>query len=780
MFRSYLLTAILIVLTSVVSFCQKATDHVPLKSSLSKLRTVPEDTNKVRLLLNIGNELISILPNSTDSMLAFYEKTGASGATLQGDTGIVQRIKDALPYFAQGTALSNKLQYDSGIIRGMIGTARVWVALSQLKQGAKLSDSVEFRQIKRHFELIMAYVKRKKDDQKTADFYFRLARLFPIIGSAHNNLIKVHHDSAAVYYHRAKNAMMESQALYWTGFYEYGQERAIALFRKSIEVAKAVGKEPPVDAYAKLGVLHSNKKDHKSALEYLHTAYRISAKDSTSSDAMAAADFGVTCLYLDMAYSDLDDDELSLKYSRTAMRVFERIPQTHPGELVSAVGNTVTQLLVLKRPREALDLLLRIQKDHPSLKSSHNHYVMLINFMNVYTRMKNIVLANKYCDSVIAVTDHYDESRRYGYYRIALFYINTKQYDKAKKYALLLKSVIESNDDRVFISQCYYMLHKIDSAQGNFKSALSYFTLHKQINDSSLNETSVREIERLNVEFDTKNKEQQLALISKDAELTHQQLSEAQIRTNITIAGLAVAIVVLILIFYLYRLKTKTGDALQQQRDEINRKNLALERAVQEKEWLLQEVHHRVKNNLHMISNLLSMQAYDLRDDRAKIAITDSHNRVQAMSIVHQKLSSDDRISRVHFSSYLSDLVDQLKSSYDTRRVHFHIAAEPLVLDAGKAISLGLIVNEAVTNSIKYAFPLNRAGTVSISLHAVEENLWKLAIRDDGVGIPVDKPFPPKSIGLTLIEGIARELDGEATVDSSDGFLVEVVFPLGR
>lgn len=755
MFRRHLLTVFFVGLVCTAGFGQKAAPAPPLKSLLATLRSVPNDTNKVLLLADVGDRLISRLPDSKDS---------------------------ALSYFEQGLALGKKLQYDSGIVRNMLGVAKVWVGLSQLKRTAEVSDSAEYQQLKHHFNAAISYVKQQKRNQKTATFYCIVANLLPPVLPRYHDLLAALYDSASVYSHKAHNVALEATALFWVGFYyeqRYGDREGNKLFRKSISVAEAAGQKGPSQSYARLGNNLMHEGDYKGGLPLLLTAFNIVAKDSASYDPEKASDFGVLCIFLGLSYDRLKNEELALKYQLTAVRTLERIKKTHGSELLSATGNVTAHLLDLNRPQEALDFLLRIYRKHPSLKSVANHYVGFVSFMRIYTNLKNFQLAQKYCDTLLMIADKKPFLKRsYIYTHATNFLIRSKQYDRAKKYGLMLKEIQETEKQNDFLSKTYYLLYQVDSAQGNFKSALSYYIQHKQLNDSSLNETSIKEIERLNIEFDTKNKEQQLALVSKNAEITRQHLHEARIRTNITVAGLVIAVIVLVLIFYLYRIKKKTGDELQRQRDEINHKNLALERAMQEKEWLLKEVHHRMKNNLHMISNLLSMQAYDLQDDIARTAIKDSHNRVQAMSMVHQKLSSDSRVSLVHFPSYLADLIDQLKESYDTRRVHFQVSVAPIIVDAGKAISLGLIINEAVTNSIKYAFPRERTGTVLISLHNTTEDLWKLVIQDDGVGIPPDEPLPPKSIGMTLIEGISQELDGAATIDSTNGFLIEIIFPL--
>lgn len=746
---------LILLLTCIEVFCQRTPPSPPFRSLVTKLRSIPNDTNKVLLLADIGDRLVTRLPDSKDSALAYFE---------------------------QGIALGKKLQYDSGIVRGMLGIATVWAGLSKLKRTAAVSDSAEYQQLRRHLDAVVAYVKQQKQNDQTAALYCTAARLLPPVLPNYYKLLASLYDSAAVYYHKADNVPMESMCIFWMGFYYeqlYGDREGNKLFRKSISIAEAAGQKAPSHSYGRLGNNLMHEGDYKGGLPLLLTAYHIVAKDSVSLDPEKSSEFGVLCIFLGLTYDRLKNVGSALKYQLAAMRTFERMTDTHASELLSATGNATANLLELNRPQEALNLLLRIYQKHPSLRSVSNRHVGLVSFMKIYTKLKNFELAQKYCDTLLMIAEKKPFLKRaYIYTHATNFLIRSKQYAKAKKYGLWLKEIEETENQNDFLAGTYLLLHRIDSAQGDFKSALSYYTKYKILSDSALNETSVKEIERLNVEFDTKNKEQQLALVSKDAEITRQQLHEARVRTNITVASLIAAVIVLVLIFYLYRIKKKTSDELRRQRDEITRQNLALEKAVQEKEWLLREVHHRVKNNLHMISGLLNMQAYELTDDIARTAIKNSQHRVEAMSMVHQKLSSDNRVARVHFSSYIADLVDHLKTSYDTSRIFFSVSVASVIVDAGKAISLGLIVNEAITNCIKYAFPRDRMGTVSISLQHVTEGRWRLIVQDDGVGILPDSWPLRKSIGLSLIEGIALELDGALEIDSSNGFRIDITFPL--
>jgi two-component sensor histidine kinase len=193
-----------------------------------------------------------------------------------------------------------------------------------------------------------------------------------------------------------------------------------------------------------------------------------------------------------------------------------------------------------------------------------------------------------------------------------------------------------------------------------------------------------------------------------------------------------------------------------------------------EKERLLREIHHRVKNNLQIVMSLLNSQADSLQDQAALLAIQESQHRVQAMALIHQKLYQSEQVARVEIASYINDLVVYLRDAYQLHgSVRFNLSVQPLELD----VTLGLIINEAVTNALKYAFPGHRAGTVTLSLKPGAGTTYELGIADDGVGLPANyDPARSRSLGMTLLHGFSGQLGGELTIASPPGLRIGLLF----
>ena len=209
--------------------------------------------------------------------------------------------------------------------------------------------------------------------------------------------------------------------------------------------------------------------------------------------------------------------------------------------------------------------------------------------------------------------------------------------------------------------------------------------------------------------------------------------------------------------------------------------------SLQEKETLLKEIHHRVKNNLQIISSLLRLQSRQIRDQQTLELFKESQNRVQAMALIHEKLYQSSNLAQIDFQEYIASLVGNLSRSYETccHDVTFKINVEPVSLAIDTAIPCGLIINELVTNSLKYAFPENQAGEICISLQFGEAPLnspldkenFILTIRDNGIGLPQDFDFRnTSSLGLQLMCRLAKQIGGSLQHNRSQGTEFKIVF----
>jgi two-component sensor histidine kinase len=206
-----------------------------------------------------------------------------------------------------------------------------------------------------------------------------------------------------------------------------------------------------------------------------------------------------------------------------------------------------------------------------------------------------------------------------------------------------------------------------------------------------------------------------------------------------------------------------------------------LQKSVREKEVLLREIHHRVKNNMQIVDGLLYLQAQAIRDQMDPVAIdafTKSRSRIKSMAAIHDRLYRSSDLSSIDCSEYLHTLVPELLRFYDiSDRVNTRIESDPLRLAIDQAIPCGLIVNELLTNSLKHGFPDGRTGTVCIRIKEFADGRRILSVVDNGAGIPEGKGLDsPGSLGLRLVRDLARQLDGQLVLESNGGTHVHVYF----
>jgi PAS domain S-box-containing protein len=200
--------------------------------------------------------------------------------------------------------------------------------------------------------------------------------------------------------------------------------------------------------------------------------------------------------------------------------------------------------------------------------------------------------------------------------------------------------------------------------------------------------------------------------------------------------------------------------------------------SLREKEVLLKEIHHRVKNNLQVISSLLYLQSKNVKDQETFEMLQESQSRVRSMALVHESLYQSQDLARIDFAEYVRNLANYLLRSYgvDTDLIKLKINVEDVSLGVDMAIPCGLILNELVSNSLKHAFPDSRRGEIRIELRS-DDDQFALMAGDDGIGLPEDLDFRnPESLGLQLVNMLVDQLEGTIELDRSGGTAFEIVF----
>jgi two-component sensor histidine kinase len=212
----------------------------------------------------------------------------------------------------------------------------------------------------------------------------------------------------------------------------------------------------------------------------------------------------------------------------------------------------------------------------------------------------------------------------------------------------------------------------------------------------------------------------------------------------------------------------------------LKEQSAALAATLHERDVLLQEIHHRVKNNLQIIISLINMQMRKLAEPQSREVLNECKTRVDAIALIHEKLYQSTDFSSVPFASYARGLITTISQatglSFD--RVAVELAIDELALPVAQAIPCGLIINELVTNAIKHAFPGERTGTIRVALARADARTLRLDITDDGIGMPeFIANAERESIGLHLVVSLADQLNGKLQVVTERGVAVTLEFP---
>jgi two-component sensor histidine kinase len=499
-------------------------------------------------------------------------------------------------------------------------------------------------------------------------------------------------------------------------------------------------------------------------------------------------------LCLGMIYRSTGAKAASLKYLNQAYDFFGTrkygaglLTARHLSEVLAETG----------KPKQALRFLSNFVKTHELTQSWTQIYAS--SFGLIYTALGNYGEAEREYKRMLslnkAVEDEVSKNidgntgtltGSAGLFTIGKFYIERKRYQDAKYY--LTKSLYHPQyiDAREQSNTRYY-LFQADSAMQNYLPAIQNYQRFVRANDSINSLARNNQIAELSVRFETEQKENDIRQLRSKEKLQDAAIERANTGRKVILAGAAGLFLLLLTSALAYRNKQKSNRELTRQREEINHKNGELQgllaekdNFLKEKDWLLKEVHHRVKNNLQIVMSLLSTQSVFLENNDALQAIQESQNREQSIALIHQKLYSSDNLASISMPDYVSDLIFHLAEGLDTpgKRISFIQDIDLIKVDLSQAVPLGLILNEAITNAIKYAFSAE-GGTITISFKNMESNMVELAVADNGNGLPADFDVrSAKSLGMEMMKGLSKQLKGTFEIMNTSGTRIHIVFQL--
>jgi two-component sensor histidine kinase len=220
-----------------------------------------------------------------------------------------------------------------------------------------------------------------------------------------------------------------------------------------------------------------------------------------------------------------------------------------------------------------------------------------------------------------------------------------------------------------------------------------------------------------------------------------------------------------------------SNNEIMAQRGLLNEKHHEIEELLAERDWLLREIHHRVRNNLQIIMGLLNSQSFYLKDETALSAVRDSKHRIQSLALIHQKMYQDHKLSYISMTAFAYELTEYLRDSFKSKNITFVMDTDELELNVAQAIPVGLILNEAITNSLKHAFPQNQSGVIKVAIKNMGNSKVSITVNDNGIGSGGGlQNINSGTLGFELMQGLSDDIDGEFSTFTGDGTTVELNF----
>lgn len=666
-------------------------------------------------------------------------------------------------YFAnEALSLSKKINYPEGIAESYLKLA---IILQQAKEYLKAKSFAK--------KAVINFKALNLQDQLGESWVMYWSASF-LTGTSYQDRIPLL-QNAAIAFHKSGNKQREADCHKEMGdlYHLLGKSSdAIISLRKALSLYDKSNFQRLYGVYDLMGTVYLSLGDHKTAIAYGLKAARLAE--------MLDDDTVYLCTVYNrvgVSYFEFQDYENAQKYFLRSLNIAIK-NKTIPS-IRQLTYNYSNVLIRENKPQAALKFLNEMKSKHPEIFETEAtalecQYIQIYIVLHEYSKaqqyekrvQKKLKKLKEYSDIMTA------------YATLTKLSLHLKNYPDASQYSCTYDSMAKKLKNNIYYSTSSFLKYAIDSAQGNCSSAMNNYQDYIRYSRNLYDEKRTKQISQMTVLYETEQKNKNIIELKNNSIIQDNKLRHASFLNNLMLICTLSLLAIATLLYVVYRLKQRTNKILSAQQEEINNKNKTLENLVTEKEWLLKEIHHRVKNNLHMVVGLLASQVEFLKNEEAVQAINNSQNRIQSMSLIHQKLYQSENLSMLNMPSYIHELTDYLKDSLDIRKsIRFVFDIDNFDLPLSHSVPVGLIFNEAITNSIKYAFPNQEEGKINISLKANEEHQFTLIIHDNGIGLPPDfDPYDSPSLGIKLMYGLAADINGKFIITNNKGTKVNLTF----
>ena len=358
-------------------------------------------------------------------------------------------------------------------------------------------------------------------------------------------------------------------------------------------------------------------------------------------------------------------------------------------------------------------------------------------------------------------------------------YLGLNQYDSSLKFCNINLFLAKELNNIEEVKYAYKGLTNLYEQKGEYDSAYKYFQLYIKYRDSLIDKEYNIKVDELVNQYQDEKQLKDLDVANEKVRQATIIQEQSQSIIRLLIFGAIVLFLILTVFFLLYRRSQKANLLIREQSKLISQKNQSIDKALFQKDILLKEVHHRVKNNLQIIASLLNLQTMKIENEVAKKAIEDSKSRVQAIALMHKSLYQDEHLNKVDLKSYINDLITNQSalSISEKNAVNFITDVEELMVSIDDAVPLGLIVSELISNTIKHAFDDTITNPeVNILLGKTESKI-RLRYSDNGRGVQADFDiYKIESLGFEIITALTDQIQGEISIITHKPFSIEIRF----
>ena len=542
---------------------------------------------------------------------------------------------------------------------------------------------------KNAFLRIITDCQQSGDPAQEALYWSELGRYMPQTDSSAPDKINNHHQAFDLYWKTGnrKDAAFELRDMSELNESIGKHDTAEAQMTRVFSILHSLDIQPSFNTWRISAEMYLQNGKYNRALADLLVADGMLRPQEENQKIQCAVIFGAI-------YNELGDIKKSLSYYQAALDYF--IETDDPSKF-NLCYNVVGCQLALHDNRSALALLTGFKTKNPAVLIEDKAMMAEISGQ-VYDSLHEEAQAERYYLQAVALNEKVSPERgreidtrnipppAFGYQVLGSFYVRHHRFREAKPY---LEKALSGT---LFLSEqadIEYLLFRVDSAEGDYRAAFRHYAKNTALKDSMFNISKNRELEEMQVRYETKQNLQTIGLLQTQSQSKDVVVQKLGWQRNFTLAVVVLVISIAALLYTGYQRKQRSNRLLQIKQAEINGKNDALQELItdkdgllKEKEWLLKEVHHRVKNNLQMMISLINIQSEYLTNAHAVEAVRNSSRRMYSMSLIHQKIYQSENISSIDMTVYIPELAAYLKESFDGRdQISYHIRTMPLHLD---------------------------------------------------------------------------------------------------